>query len=97
MARIIILCLFLSGCGGEYVKPTHYKEVTKIVWIRTDDPDTMCRQWYSSLPEQNVLGCAYWNKDTCWVVAPQIRYIDDDNTMTLGHEVGHCFLGNYHN
>ena len=59
MARIIILCLFLSGCGGEYVKPTHYADTVIHTWERTDNPDYDCG--INRRQGERIKGCAqYW-------------------------------------
>ena len=32
----------------------------------------------------------------CRITAPPVKYVDDEETLVLGHEVNHCFTGSYH-
>jgi len=93
--KLILICLLLTGCNS-YIKPTHYKNDMKVVWVRTDEPDKLCREWHPKAGEDKILGCVHIDYDTCYIASPQIQYQDDDHTMTLGHELAHCFIGNYH-
>ncbi len=93
--KLVLICLVLTGCNS-YIKPTHYKNDMKVVWVRTDEPDKLCREWYPQAGADKILGCAYIKDDWCWVASEQIQYVDDEHTTTFGHEAAHCFLDNYH-
>ncbi len=95
MNRLIFLCLFFFGCNSEYISPTHYTESIKITWHRTDNPEQVCR---TVIGKESSSGCAKWDsaKENCHIYVPQIRYSDDSNTLILGHETAHCFIGRYH-
>jgi len=90
----LALCLLLTSCN-TYIHPTQYQDTVSITWIRTDDPNKVCRE-LGAEADRNILGCANPKGKTCDIYAPQIQYTDDDHTMTLGHELAHCFLGSYH-
>ncbi len=67
-----------------------------IRWIRVkeDDIPVVCSRVIGFIfPIPGALGCYGWKDNVCYV------YSDDtpESMMTLGHEVKHCFDGNFHN
>lgn len=64
---------------------------------RQDDPDS--RHGFALWPEwRDVDGNAVndGGKWTCDVHILEPKYIDDERTLTLGHEMVHCIYGSYH-
>ena len=104
---IVVLLLTLSACSSAPTKPmprTTDKHTVTITWVRTwpSMPDgAHCPQPYviGSLPGSGgAKGCAQQTgPDTCtiWAVEPA-EASDDYRMRILGHEMTHCFLGDFH-
>lgn len=48
--------------------------------------------------EKGMQGEAAWavTDNRCHIVGYEPKYVDDEATLTLGHEVAHCIWGLYH-
>ena len=103
---ITLLVFLLVGCeSGEPVKNApkvgDQIELPPIVWkIRTEKQMAEIRE--DSLGPTNhkvrVLGLAGVNQDTgrVEVITGVPRYVDDQVACTLGHEIMHVALGDFH-
>jgi hypothetical protein len=80
------------------VNPYNNRSVT-IHWRKVTSPDQYCRQVNRGMSQRHpadkeiFLGCAHWNttKSECTIVTGL-----KDNLDTIGHEVKHCFDGDWH-
>lgn len=84
--RNFLLCLLLAGCTTftTPVVPEYQKDEVTIHWIRTDDVKRICKQ-------PNSLACAFVDTEPCTIVTYK-----EPAWETVGHEVGHCFFGRWH-
>jgi hypothetical protein len=63
------------------------------------DPDVVTVRWIRKVPEGgHAQGLAYPHQfDGCVIIAPHPRSAKDyERLVTLGHELVHCFDGEYH-
>jgi hypothetical protein len=75
-----------------------------VVWNRVEDPHTACESLSGRKNFFNVLGCSQWSAAAaegaprvCSIYAPAPRNERDvQRFATLGHELMHCFDGNWH-
>lgn len=74
-----------------------------VVWNRVDDPHAVCESLSGRKNFFNVLGCSHWaapaagGARVCSIYAPAPRSERDTQRFaTLGHELMHCFDGNWH-
>lgn len=89
-----LLLVALVGCAT--------RESVKVSWLRVDDPERLCALRYPSAAgiDRRIVGCAFWDKNVCVVVAPDRPDAEGDTRGAgfgvLGHEVKHCFDGMFH-
>jgi len=59
----LLLTLSLTGCDGNYVKPTHWEDVVIITRARSNNPNADCRN-IESLKDRGpeIGGCATWKR-----------------------------------
>ena len=75
-----------------------------VVWNRVDEPHQVCESLSGRKSLFNVLGCSQWQEPVaqgaprvCSIYAPAPRSERDlQRFATLGHELMHCFDGNWH-
>ena len=75
-----------------------------VVWNRVEDPHAACEALSGRKNFFNVLGCSQWSEAAakgaarvCSIYAPAPRNERDlQRFATLGHELMHCFDGNWH-
>jgi len=75
-----------------------------VVWNRVEDPHAACEALSGRKNFFNVLGCSQWSEPkaegaprVCSIYAPAPRNERDTQRFaTLGHELMHCFDGNWH-
>ena len=74
-----------------------------VVWNRVEDPHAACQKLSSQPQLFAIRGCAKWNatdaagRRVCSIYAPMPRSeMDTQRFVTLGHELLHCFDGNWH-
>ncbi len=89
-----LLILFLAGCATP---PPATSSNVAVVWNRVEDPHAVC-QTLSGRPQfLNILGCAHRTERVCSIYAPAPRSEHDlQRFATLGHELMHCFDGDWH-
>lgn len=101
--RILYLSLILLvSCSTPLVDPTPINNETHIKWVRHKDLFELEKACVKVAPRPNKFfeyhGCATFNLKTkeCIIhtLNPQ-EYIGEDMAY-LGHEVKHCFDGNFH-
>ena len=75
-----------------------------VVWNRVEEPHRVCESLSGRKHFFNVLGCSHWSASAaeggarvCSIYAPAPRSERDvQRFATLGHELMHCFDGNWH-
>ena len=89
----------LAACST----PQHAGDNVVVVWTRVDDPQTACQKLAGQPQLFTIRGCSKWNqtdeagKRVCAIYAPMPRSeMDTQRFVTLGHELLHCFDGNWH-
>jgi hypothetical protein len=102
--RILFLTglIVLSGCAGT--PPPADETRVAIVWNRIDDAHRVCESLSGRKNFFNILGCSQRIEPTeagapriCAIYAPAPRNERDmQRFATLGHELLHCFDGNWH-
>lgn len=96
-AILLILVLFAAGCSINPNVGTD-QQTMQVVWHRVNNVHSLCQR----LTGRQVLfgkvrGCAIWNKQVCHIYAPDFKNIEERERMaTLGHELKHCFDGQWH-
>ena len=94
------LLVLLSACSAT--PPSSDADVV-IVWNRVEEPHRVCEALSGRKSFFNVLGCSHWveaqakgGPRTCAIYAPEPRTEKDlQRFATLGHELMHCFDGNW--
>jgi hypothetical protein len=97
---VLFLAVLLPACSTTPAAPD---ERVAVVWNRVDNPHQVCEGLSGRKSFFNVLGCSHWAEPTasaprtCAIYAPAPRNERDvQRFATLGHELMHCFDGNWH-
>ena len=98
MRSFAILLVLLAGCAtvkDETTMPVH------VVWQNVDDVQATCEEISGRREVFRILGCSKWREiagqRTCTIYAQAPRDERDlQRFATLGHELMHCFDGNWH-
>jgi hypothetical protein len=102
MKYAVLLLVFCSAaCTTTTPAPD---ERVAVVWNRVDNPHEVCEGLSGRKSFFNVLGCSHWSEPaaagaprTCAIYAPAPRNERDlQRFATIGHELMHCFDGNWH-
>lgn len=91
----------LPACAATSPAP---ESGVAVVWNRVEDPHAACESLSGRKNFFNVLGCSQWSQPAaegaprvCSIYAPAPRNERDvQRFATLGHELMHCFDGNWH-
>jgi hypothetical protein len=91
--------LSLAGCTTPSTDPR-----VAIVWNRVEDPQPVCESLSGRKSFFHILGCSHWSEPVaqgaprvCTIYSPEPRTERDTQRFaTLGHELMHCFDGNWH-
>ena len=73
-----------------------------IVWNKVDDPNAACRKLDNQPDLFRIRGCSKWSDASnggriCSIYAREPKSeLDREAFATLGHELMHCFDGNWH-
>ena len=100
-AALAILLILLPACAAV---PAPDNGNVAVVWNRVDEPHRVCESLSGRKSFFNVLGCSHWSAPAaqggprvCSIYAPAPRNEHDvQRFATLGHELMHCFDGNWH-
>ena len=98
---LILTAALLPACAATVPPPD---AGVAVVWNRVDDPHAVCQSLSGRKNFFNVLGCSHWSASAaeggarvCSIYAPAPRSERDlQRFATLGHELMHCFDGNWH-
>jgi hypothetical protein len=106
--KILIAILFLitsSSVFGEtpydiYNTDKNFTEISIINWVQVDDIQTSCNQQREIIGlspyEFKVEACSHWKKDILHRNVCNIITTRKVSMWTMGHELLHCFQGEYH-
>lgn len=102
---VVCLCALVQGCS--VISQTEYQEFkpmapharvmnkVKLTWEVREDAGDYCQkaQKKASLFDAKPIACALWvaSANECKVITGP-----NPNHVVLGHEVRHCFEGNFH-
>ena len=101
MRFLFLLALaLLPACAQTDPKADPGNEI-HIVWNRIEDPHAACEGVSGRREFFKILGCSKWreapDRRECVIYAPAPRdERDKERFATLGHEMLHCFDGNWH-
>jgi hypothetical protein len=102
----------VSGCAiTEHGLGVEEGAAVQIVWHQVSDPHKTCQEQDGQKAFYRIKGCSNWTDDRdvvvgvekkaqgrichIWSTKPESSR-DTDRFVTLGHEVMHCFEGNWH-
>ncbi len=98
------LCLALAlaalgGCATQPAPETSAAPARTITWVMVDDPKSVCANVVPGRFLWSIDACADWrDPHNCVVYVKPPADADDRQAMLkLGHEVLHCFVGDFHN
>jgi hypothetical protein len=100
-AFLILTATLLPACAATTPPPD---AGVAVVWNRVENPHAVCESLSGRKNFFNVLGCSHWSAPAaegaarvCSIYAPAPRNERDlQRFATLGHELMHCFDGNWH-
>lgn len=100
-AFLIVAATLLPACAATTPPP---EAGVAVVWNRVENPHAVCESLSGRKNFFNVLGCSHWSASAaeggarvCSIYAPAPRSERDlQRFATLGHELMHCFDGNWH-
>lgn len=99
LLTIVFLILLPLGCGDKSAINKDFnrenKELIVKVSIVTSVKEMKARAWNY---EDGIQGQALYSPDDnkCEIIIYKPKRVDDEATLTLGHELMHCLYGNYH-
>ena len=90
---LLLLVLGLVSCGKP-IEPDLNREYSEIKFYSYKTKEEL----NATLEVIHHEGMAIWSPqdEKCEVHFIEPRFTDDQNTLTLGHEVLHCIRGSYH-
>lgn len=86
--------LLLAACAAP--PPSPADNVT-VVWNRVEEPHRVCESLSGRKSFFRILGCSHRSQGLCTIYAPAPASERDlQRFATLGHELLHCFDGDWH-
>jgi hypothetical protein len=97
-----IILIVLPACVAT--PPAADSGGVAVVWTRVEEPHRVCESLSGRKHFFHIMGCSHWSEPpaqggprTCSIYAPEPRSERDlERFATLGHELKHCFDGNWH-
>ena len=101
MKKLALLALLLAvpACVSTTNDP---RDKVAVVWNRVDDTQAACQELTGKKEIYAIRGCSKWNDSesdvrVCNIYARLPKNEADTQAFaTLGHEMMHCFEGNWH-
>ena len=95
---VIALLLLVPACASTTNAP---RDTVAVVWNRVDDPHAACQELTGKKEIYAIRGCSKWSDSgdvrVCNIYTRLPRSEADTQAFaTLGHEMMHCFEGNWH-
>lgn len=93
------LVAFLGACASPSEEVA--RDNVTVVWNKVDDPHAVCQGLSSRKELFAIRGCSKWSETSggrvcsIYTRAPKSE-ADTQAFVTLGHELMHCFDGNWH-
>ncbi len=98
-----ILGLVALAALAACTTPQSQGDPVTVVWNRVDDVQEVCQTLSGRKEVFAIRGCSKWvdgfhrGERVCNIYAPAPRNeMDTQHFVTLGHELLHCFDGNWH-
>lgn len=98
-----LLCLALASAAAGCASPQRAGDHVTVVWNRVDDVQAVCQQLAGRKEVFAIRGCSKWSdtdvagQRVCSIYVPAPKSEADTQAFaTLGHELLHCFDGNWH-
>jgi hypothetical protein len=93
----VVVALALTALPACSAPPLKSDAGVAVVWNRVEDPHAVCQSLSGRPQFLNILGCAHRTERVCSIYAPAPRSEQDlQRFATLGHELMHCFDGDWH-
>ena len=102
-ALVIILMFIVNTASAENWRDPHAlfdakkREINKstVTWVLTDNVQKTCEAESRKRGNKGfgfpVSACSFWSGDTCTIITG-----NKTTTLDMGHELRHCFQGNFH-
>lgn len=92
--RAVPALLLLAACAAP---PPAANDNVTVVWNRVEEPHRVCESLSGRKSFFKILGCSHRSQGLCTIYAPApASERDRERFATLGHELMHCFDGNWH-
>lgn len=94
---LLAAAVLVAGCAAA--PSAERRDTVEVVWMRVDDVHRTCQGLAGRKEFLAILGCSRWSTEMrrCEIYAPAPRSeADVQRFATLGHELMHCFEGNWH-
>jgi hypothetical protein len=92
---VAVTVSLLTACSSvQTTDPVFYSKTKTIQWRRVSNVDEHCRNLHPDLHSRSQYqGCAKWYRaeNKCVIVTGLL-----DNFEVIGHELKHCFVGEFH-
>ena len=91
---MLLACILCAGCAGTFDDPSAFTAnpkypVVTVTWVIAADPQKACGVDVGK--GKVLLGCAIYSGTMCKIITSR------NTTMEiLGHELRHCFEGQFH-
>ena len=98
---LLSICLLISGCSfslfipeEDSFTPSKSSSQVNVTWLVVDNTTASCKQYFPEFMEKYpfIISCTGWSNDVCVIITSKIT-----THQILGHELRHCFEGNFHN
>jgi len=96
---VSLVLIALAACASTAPEP---RGNVTIAWNKVDDPHAECQKLDGRKELFRIRGCSKWSDAsnggrTCNIYAREPKSeLDTQAFATLGHELMHCFDGNWH-
>ncbi len=105
LLRFSVIVVFAGSCNSgfatsedphqNFLTSKNHTNKSVITWTTVKDVQAECdrqshRRGYGGF-NYPVEACSFWGKDSCEIVTSKVV-----NFHTVGHEIRHCFQGNFH-
>jgi glutamate racemase len=93
----LLLCISCTSNPARQELNPYINQSITIHWMKVPDPNAYCRQIDPKMAaisnDKKILGCAHWSK-----IKPECKIVTGlkDDLVTIGHEMKHCFVGEWH-
>lgn len=104
---LAIAAIVATQIASAEIAPTLDLSAVRVemTWVTSADEMRKLRRQYGRVPVDSVIRTELKafsvlgkrdGQHVCLIFAFRPEKVDDDATTSLGHEIAHCFLGEYH-